>query len=318
MAGPTAPIPANPRQSLPTSGDTNLYLRHHQAMLFSRSDGDRISDLPLLRRFMPYLMRGRNEAVVYLDQQIDVAGTLAWLERINDQRAAEAKITFYHVVLASLVRTLSTRERLNRFIVGGTVYQRRGITISFAVKKRFADAGKLTTVKVSFEATDTIEDVARRVSDAIGTGRGSAATTSEKEMVVVSALPGVLLRALMAIQRWADAWNLLPASMIEPDPLYASAFVANLGSIGLHAPFHHLFEYGTVPIFLTIGRIHKAPVVLADDSLGVGQVVHVKYSFDERIADGFYCARSLDIFAGLVASPDALTAPRNKDLTVSA
>jgi len=278
-------------------------------VLFTRPDGDRVANLPLLRRFMPYLMRGRNEAAVYLDQTIQVAATKRWLDEVNVDRQGDERITFYHVILASLVRIMATRERLNRFVVGGTIYQRRGISISFAVKKNFADAGKLTTVKVEFERSDTIEDVARRVAEAIGTGRAESATTSEKEMAVVTAMPGFMLRLLMALQRLADACNLLPASMIRPDPLYASVFVANLGSIGLEAPFHHLFEYGTVPIFVTIGRIHKAPVVLDDDTLGVAEVVDIKYSFDERIADGFYCARSLERFARWLEDPSDLQQP---------
>lgn len=275
-------------------------------MLFSRPDGDRVKQLPLLRRFLPYLMRGRNEAVVYLDQQIRVEETLRWLEAANAERPAERRLTLYTVVLAALVRTLHERPRLNRFISGGQVWQRREISISFAVKKAMADKATMTTVKVNFDGDSTLEQVAERVRAAIGTGRGSDKTTSEKEMVAVTALPGFALRALMALQRWADAWNLLPGSVLRGDPLYASVFVANLGSVGLEAPFHHLFEYGNTPIFVTVGRIHKVPVVLDDDTLGVGTVIECKYSLDERIADGFYCARSLERFKRYVANPAEL------------
>ena len=277
-------------------------------MLFSRPDGERIADLPLLRRFMPFLLRGRNESAVYLDQQIDVGATLAWLASYNDGRPPVERITFYHVVLAALVRTLAERPRLNRFVSGGRIWQRKGLSIAFAVKKQLADHAQMTTVKVEFGADDDLHNVAQRVREAIGQGRGAARTTSEKEMVVVTAMPGFVLRAVMALQRWADRWNLLPAAMLKGDPLYSSVFVANLGSVGLEAPFHHLFEYGNTPIFVTIGRIKKAPVVRADDTLGVATVVHCKYSFDERIADGFYCARSLELLRGYIADAAALDA----------
>ncbi len=276
-------------------------------MLFSRPDGERVRDLPLLRRFIPFIMRTRNESVVYLDQQIDVEATLAWLDRVNEGRDGDRKLSFYTVVLAALVHTLTERPRLNRFVSGGRIWQRRGISISFAVKKAMADKATMTTVKVEFQPGDDIEAVADRVRAAIGVGRGRDKTGSEKEMVFFGAMPGPLLRLVMLLQRWADAWNLLPGAMIKPDPMYASVFVANLGSVGLSAPFHHLYEYGNIPIFLTIGKIHKAPVVREDDTLGVARVVDCKYSFDERIADGFYCARSLEQFAARVGNAEALS-----------
>ena len=275
-------------------------------MLFTRPDGAPVRDLPLLRRFMPFLLRGRNESVVYLDQTIDVGAALSWLEQVNATRTDAHLLTFYHVVLAALVRTLAERPRLNRFVSGGRIWQRKDLSISFAVKKQLSDKASMTTVKVVFDPNDRLEDVARRVREQIQRGRGERRTTSEVEMAVVSSLPNFALRWLMALQRWADRFNLLPAAMIAGDPLYASAFVANLGSVGLEAPFHHLFEYGNVPIFVTIGRIHKAPIVLADDTLGVGTVVQCKYSLDERIADGFYCARSLDLFKRWLADPQML------------
>ena len=151
-----------------------------------------------------------------------------------------------------------------------------------------ADKATMTTVKVNFDGDSTLEQVAERVRAAIGTGRGSDKTTSEKEMVAVTALPGFALRALMALQRWADAWNLLPGSVLRGDPLYASVFVANLGSVGLEAPFHHLFEMATRRSSSPSGGFTRCPV-LDDDTLGVGTVIECN-SLDERIADG--CARS--------------------------
>ncbi len=164
-------------------------------------------------------------------------------------------------------------------------------------------------MKVSFTGAETLPEVRARALAAVGEGRGDRPTTSEKEMDVVTRLPRSLLRFVMWAQRALDYFNLLPAAMIRSDPLYASAFLANLGSIGLDAPYHHLYEYGTVPVFVAIGRIHKAPVVDADGNLAVRRVVTVKYTLDERIADGFYCARSLERFRELVQAPAPLLEP---------
>ncbi len=277
--------------------------------LFGRPDGDRVQNLSMLRRFIPHLMPGRNESAVFFNQTLDLSHTLSWLEAANAELGQDDKISFFHVVIAAMARTLGQRPQLNRYISGRRVYQRRDIAISFAVKKSFEDEAPLTTVKITFGPDDTLLDVGRRLREAIGQGRGQALTTSEKELKVVAAMPRGVMRAVMGAQRWLDYWNLLPGAMIQADPMYASVFVANLGSIGLDAPFHHLYEYGTIPIFVVIGRIKKAPVVDEAGQIVAREVVDLKYTLDERVADGFYCARSLELLRGLVERPEALMAP---------
>jgi hypothetical protein len=272
---------------------------------FSRADGDAIPALPSLRRVMPHLMPGRNEAAVFLDQRLRVERTLAWIDEQNRALAPEDRVNFFHVVLCALARVLHERPQLNRFIVGRRVYQRREVAISFAVKRTFDDDGGLATVRVTFGPRDSPQDVARKARAAVSEGRSDRPSAAQKEMDLASHLPGAVIRALLWLQRALDARNLLPAALTRQDPLYASLFAANLGSIGLDAPFHHLYEYGTVPIFAALGRIAPEPVV-DDGQLAVGQVAHLRYTLDERIADGFYCARSLELVRQWIEDPDAL------------
>ncbi|MFW6067157.1 MAG: 2-oxo acid dehydrogenase subunit E2 [Myxococcota bacterium] len=259
---------------------------------------------------MPHLMPTRSESVVFFEQQIDLSRTLPYLE---ERRARGEAITLFHVVLAGLVRVLATRPQLHRFVVGRRLYQRHTIELSFAVKKQFTEEARLTTVKVAFASTDTLDDVVRRVLEGVGTGKGDRDTTSEREMSVVTRLPRFAVRGLMAAQRALDYFNLLPASMVKNDPLYASMFVANLGSIGLDAAFHHLYEYGTVPLFAAIGRVHRAPVVTEGERLEAREVCRMRYTFDERIADGYYAARSLELLKGWVENPASLEEPPHLD-----
>jgi len=116
----------------------------------------------------------------------------------------------------------------------------------------------------------------------------------------------------MSAQRVLDYFNLLPGSIIAADPLYASAILANLGSVGLDSAYHHLFEYGTAPIFVTMGRVKKAVVPGENDTAVVRDVVSLKYTFDERIADGLYCAKSLDLLKGFLEKPESLMESWNR------
>lgn len=276
-------------------------------MLFRRTEGIRIKKMPTLRRMMPFIMPGRNEAAVYFKQVIDVTHTLRFLERVNEDREKQDQITLFHVVLCSASRALYERPHLNRFVVGQRLYQRKTVDISFAVKKHMADKAVMTAVKATFAPEDTLEDVVARVNGQIGAGRDKKKkTTSEKEMKVVTKLPRFVLRNVMRAQRGLDYFNLLPDSMIRNDPLYATLFLANMGSIGLEAVYHHLYEYGTVPLFGSIGRLEKLPIVDSDGEIKVRDTITAKFTYDERVADGFYAARSLDNFKAYIQDPTPL------------
>jgi hypothetical protein len=111
-------------------------------------------------------------------------------------------------------------------------------------------------------------------------------------------LPAFLTRAVVGLGRLGNELGLLPRSMIESDPMFSSVFVANLGSVGLEAGYHHLWEYGTIPIFCVVGRIKPGP--------RKRRIVTFKYTFDERVEDGLYCARSLELLRDLLANPEKL------------
>ena len=264
-----------------------------------RDEGKAVTDAPLLRRMMPHLMRGRNEAIVLFDQRVDIAPLQTFL---GSEAAQRVDARFFHVVLAALVRTLHERPDLNRFVVRRRLHQRRQISLSFAVKKAMRDDGALTTVKLNFDGRETLADVVDKVEAAIGAGRGDERTVSEQEMVVVTWLPHWLLGLIMAAQRRLDAWNLLPAAMIRNDPLYASCFVANLGSVGLDAPYHHLFEYGSCHIFVAVGRT-QTHLELRDGVPVEVPRVHLRYTFDERADDGINCRHGFEAMRRVLEDP---------------
>ncbi|MDF1563306.1 MAG: 2-oxo acid dehydrogenase subunit E2 [Deltaproteobacteria bacterium] len=270
--------------------------------ILGRSDGVRPKREHVLRKIMPHLMPTRTEAIVYFDQEIPITGTRAYL-------AQHEEVNLFQVILAAMARALAERPGLNRFVAGRKIYQREEVAISFAVKKQFSDKAKLTTVKVIFEAEDTLAKVGERVKEAVGVGKAEKDTSSEKEMNLASYLPRSLIRFFVWFLRVADYWGLIPGAMLKNDPLYASLFVANLGSVGLDAAYHHLFEYGTVPLFAVVGKTKKVPYVKEDDTVGVREVVPIRYTFDERINDGFYCVKSLENMARYVEQPELLEAP---------
>jgi hypothetical protein len=273
---------------------------------FKRYEGELITDAPLEQRILGFLSPTRAESLVYEEQDVDARPVLSYLERANAGKSPEDQLTLFHVLLAVFVRTMSVRPKINRFAVGGLLYQRKWIDFSFVVKKAWKEDGSQSAVKVRFDPADTLADVVERVKKAVHRGRKRERTSSEREMRFGLGLPRPLLRLVVRLVRLLDTFNLMPRSMIDADELFASMFVANLGSVGLRAPYHHLYEWGPTPIFCSLGRVGKRAVVNEQGQLEARETIPLRWTIDERIGDGLFFARTLDFIEDHLLHPEWL------------
>jgi len=245
-------------------------------------------------------MRGRNESAVYFEQHLDLSRTLPWIAERSAQTGAH--ITIFHVILYCLASVLHDRERLNRFTIRRRTYQRRGVFLSFAAKKQMSDEAPLATVKRRFERDEPFDAMVRALSTDIADARSDKPSAIDRELGILLALPGFLLGFLIGLMKRLYGWGLAPRSLVDSDPMYASAFVANLGSLKIDAAYHHLFEHGNCPLFVTIGQINHMPHVVDGQVVARPQVT-LRHTFDERVEDGLYCARTLQLLAQRIEDP---------------
>ena len=272
-------------------------------MLKSRPDATLVTDAPAYRRIMPFLMRTRAESTVYFDLEVDISATRRFLDDFNS-RHQHLRATIFHVVLWAAVRTLNQRPRLNRFTCGGRLWQRNGIWVSYSAKKRMDEQAPIVVIKRRIEPTHTFEEMVRDNALVLEEGRSDAPSRVDKELGVLLHLPPIALRGLLAAGRAVDAVGLLPRSFIDGDPMYASMFIANLGSLKMDAAYHHLYEYGNIPIFCVIGQTKELPAVI-DGELTTRPTVTLRFTYDERVEDGLYARRSLEVLRQLVEDPAA-------------
>ncbi len=249
--------------------------------MFGPHDGVR-AQVPPYRRMMPFLMRGRNESAVYFEQTLDVSRALPWLE------ARGAKL--FPLVLHALATMLHDRERVNRFIAGRRIYQRKGVFLSFAAKKKLDDEAPLATIKREFPRGESFAQLTSALAGEVGEARSDRPSHVDKELGILLRLPAFLLAFAIALLDRLYRWGLAPRSLVDTDPMYTSAFVANLGSLKIDAAYHHLYEHGNCPLFVTIGQIHDGRVTL-------------RYTYDERVEDGHYCAGALELVRQRVEDP---------------
>jgi hypothetical protein len=258
--------------------------------MFGRRRDGVLAKVPPYRQIMPFLMRGRNESSVLFEQQLDMSRAQPWLADWNQRTGQRA--TAFHLVLHALARVLHERPHLNRFIVGRRIYDRRGVFMTFAAKKAMRDDAPLATVKREFRPAERFADMVAALTADIQVARSDAISKVDKELSVFLRFPNFLLAASVALLRWLDSHGLAPHALIGDDPMYTSAFIANLGSLKIDAAYHHLYEYGNCPLFCTVGRLAKAPIVV-DDEVQVRPALLLRYSYDERVEDGFYAASAI-------------------------
>ncbi len=252
-----------------------------------------------MRRIMPYLMPGRNESIVLNDSTFRIQEARAWPKAYNRTHPQHA--TLFHVLAYAVAQALHARPELNRFVSGGRLYQRRGVQLSFVVKRELRDDGHSTTVKLEVARGERFCLFAERLAATIREAQQTERAV-DRETALIMRLPGPLVRLVVAGAKLLDRWNLFPQFMTAPDPMFASIFLANLGSAGTSDAYHHLYEYGTVSIFGAVSAPAYMPFI-EGESLVVRPGLRVRWSFDERIHAAFYSARSLGLVRDILEAP---------------
>ena len=275
-----------------------------------RPDGRWVRDVPGLQVIMGHLLPNRTDSEVYLHERFDCTELLKYIE---DKNAAhpDYKTTLFHCLVMTVARMVRERPKMNRFVAGRRTYERDEITLAFVVKRRFADDGEESLYVYSAKDDDTIDSLSRRIVGDVRETRKSETSTGGIDAVVdgFAKIPRLLLMLVMRIIRWLDFWGMVPNALRDGDPNYASVFLTNLGSIQCDAVYHHLNNYGTNSIMISVGTIHKEELVMPDGHKEIRDVVNIGATVDERIADGFYFARSIKLVKHVFAHPELLDLP---------
>ena len=274
-----------------------------------RRDG-RWVKAPGLQTVMAYLMPKRTDCEVYLNDKLDATALLQYLEQKNAQHP-EFKTTVFHCMIMSMARMVRERPKMNRFIQGYRMYERDEISISFVVKRRFSDGGEESLMVLVPKDDDTLDTVSRKIVGDVKETRRSETSTGGVDALLdgFAKLPRPILMLAIRIIRYLDFWGINPKVLTQGDPNYTTILCSNLGSIKAPAVYHHLNNYGTNSVMVTIGTLHKEELVMPDGTKAIRDVIDFGATLDERIADGFYFARSLRLMKHIFAHPELLDQP---------
>ena len=279
-----------------------------------RKDGVLLRDLDGMHFITPLIYPNRCDNEAYIRETIDLTNMNAFLKKKNEAET-EFPYTMFHIIVAGLVKTITLRPKMNRFIANKNFYQRNEVSMSFVVKKQFADNGEEALAFLKFGPETTIDTMHAKVMEEVHTcRRADQMDNSTKGMEMFTHLPRWLMRIAMRILNLLDYYGHVPDSLIRTDPNHATVLVSNLGSIKLNANYHHLSNWGTMSIFVVLGEKHLAPVVTKTGAIEARMVMDMSITLDERIADGYYYSKSVHILKHLLQHPELLEERADKEV----
>jgi len=266
-----------------------------------------------MHQFMPYVLTKRCDSEVYINEKFDVTEALKYIAEKN-QTETEHKLTLFHLILAALSKTIIHRPYLNRFISGRRFYERYDVSFSFVVKKKFSDKGEESLMILRTNEDSTLSQISHKVSECVHEVRETGGNDLDAILNFLVKLPRPALRLFASILNLLEYYNCMPKFLSEVDPYYTTVLIANLGSIKCGAPYHHLTEYGTNSVMVTVGEIHKENLLDSEGNSHIRDIVEMGITIDERIGDGFYFAKSIKLLKYLISNPVLLEAPFKEEV----
>ena len=279
-----------------------------------RKDGRLIRELDPMHFITPLLYPNRCDNEAYISVNVDLENINRYVDRLNEQNP-EFRYTMFHIIVAAIIKVLTLRPKMNRFIANKNFYQRNEVSASFVVKKRFDDHAEegLAFIRAKPESTlfTLMDDLKRQITTVKSQG---AVDASSDAMDLFNKMPRFFSKFIVWIITRLDVHGWVPKSLIATDPYYSSVVLSNLGSIKLKSGYHHLTNWGTCSLFCIIGEKKMTPVYDEDGNVTMRQTLDLGLTVDERLADGYYYSKSIRLLKHLLQNPELLELPVSEEV----
>lgn len=265
-----------------------------------------------MHHIMPLIFPKRCESEVFMHERIDLTALNEYIKKKNAEKS-EFRYSIFNLIIVAILKTMVLRPQLNRFIANQNIYQRNELSVAFIVKTSLSDDAEEAMAFVQAEETDTLLDLQRKIYEQINNCRDAThKNTTDIAMEVIARLPAFIKWIVGCIARSLDRHGIMPKSVIADDIHYASVVFTQLGSIKLNAGYHHLTDWGTNSLFVAVGEKKMRPYHDIKGNITMKHSIDIGITLDERIADGFYFAKSIRLFKKLLDHPELLELPLNE------
>ena len=270
----------------------------------NRKDGIKVKKLDGMHGLIPFIMPKRVGSDVYINSNIDVTNMVNYVNELK-KKEEYSHLTYFHIFCTAIGKTVYNRPLLNRFIINKNFYDRKDITLAFVAKKEFTDSSEEVFKVVKVEDNDNLLSMSKKISKDVKEVRSSKTNNTDDFINNIGKLPKFIRAIMVKIIKFADNHDLIPSSLTKNSIYHSTILLSNLGSINCGGIYHHLTDFGTNSVILTIGKIKDEPVVV-DGKVEIRKMCELGINLDERIADGFYFAKALNILKYVLENPELL------------
>ena len=275
-----------------------------------RYDGYRVKNVDGPFLLIPYIMKERVDSQVYFEDDIEITAIENFIREHQEEMPG---LSLYHVVIAAVLRTISQRPYLNRFVVNSKIYARNHFCLSMMIKKGLTVSGGETLVKPELPLDGTLADVVEIFKKIVEENKVVENSNDTDDTInIIGKLPHWLCRFVVNTLMFMDRHNCMPKFINKVSPFHTGFFITNIGSIGIEPIYHHIYEFGTTSIFLAIGKKRTMVVPDSDGNIIKKRFMGIKIVGDERICDGHYYAESARLLYKYLKRPEKLLTPPEK------
>ena len=277
----------------------------------SRKEGRRITSGAPMDAVAPFIMPNRVGAANSFSASVNVEKC----EQLLRQKRLEGMkgLGMIHLFMAAYIRVASQCPGINRYIRGQRVYARKNMEICMAIKKEMALNAPETVVKLDATPTDTLYTVYDNLTKLLEENKQEGDHNNmDAAARVLMAFPAVILKFVVWFLKLLDYFGLLPRWLTKLSPFHGSLFITNMGSLGMPPIFHHLYNFGNLPIFIAMGKKRSEYVMNKDGEVEQRRMIDFTVMCDERICDGHYYATAFKMLKRVLENPEQLlVAPEN-------
>ena len=268
-----------------------------------RRDAKLVKDIDAMHKVMIEIKSNRCDEDVFIHESVDVTNLVKYM---NKKKKKDDKLTYFHLFSAAIAKTICHRPLLNRYVKNGDFYDRNDITLAFVAKTTFEDHSEELMAKINVDKNDNLFAIKDKISNKVSNIRSSKKNNTDSTIDLVGKLPKWLRKLIVKIFIFLDNHDMVPESITSNLIYYSTVILSNLGSIHCNAIYHNLTDFGTNSVLLTIGEITEENYLDNEGKLQKKYMCDFGINLDERIADGFYFAKSFQLFKEYLQNPEVL------------
>ena len=261
----------------------------------------RVKTISPMSAVIPFIMVNRTGSQNFISDSVDIEKVEKYIK--EKQTQGMQNISMMHVMIAAYIRLVSQRPALNRFIRGQRVWTRKNVEVSLTIKKEMSLDSPDTVVKITLPPSATLDDVYTALNNEIVSYRANPGGDFDDTARAFTRLPGLIFKFAVASLRFLDYFGLMPKAIAKVSPFHCSYFITSMGSLGIPPIYHHLYDFGSCPVFFSFGAKRRTYEIDNTGLVRRRQYMDFTFVLDERICDGYYYASALKLLKNILKNP---------------